>query len=93
MVRLYADESEDETGKVLAIGGMIRLADDLDEFQQTWIARVMPCPSGRSATTIDPIGFKRNGQQNRRTIIQIRRPDATTYLCNFQKSVAMIQSA
>jgi hypothetical protein len=45
--------------QVLAIGGLIELADDLDEFQEAWIARVMPCSSGRRATTIDPIGFKR----------------------------------
>lgn len=41
-VRLYADESEDKDCKVFAIGGIIGFADDLDAFQEAWIARVKP---------------------------------------------------
>ena len=46
-IRFYGDESEDPAGKVIAIGGFIGRADEWDELQEKWIARVKP--TGASA--------------------------------------------
>ncbi len=41
-IRFYGDESEDKTEKVHAIGGFIGFAEEWDEVQEKWIARVKP---------------------------------------------------
>lgn len=45
-IRFYGDESEDKEEKVHAIGGFIGFAEDWDELQERWIARVKPTGVG-----------------------------------------------
>jgi len=41
-IRFYGDESEDQGSKVMAIAGFIGMAEEWDDLQEKWIARVKP---------------------------------------------------
>jgi len=41
-VRFYCDESEDKDSKVMSLAGFLGLAEDWDNLQEKWIARVKP---------------------------------------------------